>query len=48
MIATILAEMKVLASIDPEFEVQRRVSFIQTQMQASGCKALVVGLILVR
>jgi NAD+ synthase len=44
MIATILAEMKVLASIDPEFEVQRRVSFIQTQMQASGCKALVLGI----
>lgn len=44
MIATILAEMKVLASIDPEFEVQRRVGFIQAQMQASGCKALVLGI----
>ena len=44
MIDTILAEMKVLPSIDPEFEVQRRVSFIQTQMQASGCKVLVLGI----
>ncbi len=44
MIATILAEMKVLASIDPEFEVQRRVTFIQSQMQASGCKTLVLGI----
>ena len=30
--------------IDPEFEIQRRVSFIQNQLLASGCKSLVLGI----
>ena len=41
---TIIAEMRVLPDIDPEFEIQRRVSFIQDQLLASGCKSLVLGI----
>lgn len=44
MIATILAEMKVLPTIDPAQEVKRRVAFIQQQLKASGCTALVLGI----
>ena len=36
--------MRVLPDIDPEFEIQRRVSFIQDQLLASGCKSLVLGI----
>ena len=36
--------MRVLPDIDPEFEIQRRVSFIQNQLLASGCKSLVLGI----
>ena len=39
----ILNEMKVQAGIEPEFEVQRRVAFIQGKLTESGCKALVLG-----
>ena len=41
---TIIDEMRVLPDIDPEFEIQRRVSFIQDQLLASGCKSLVLGI----
>lgn len=41
---TIIDEMRVLPDIDPEFEIQRRVSFIQNQLLASGCKSLVLGI----
>ncbi len=37
-------EMKVLASIDPHFEIQRRVDFIQRKLKDSGCKSLVLGI----
>ena len=44
MIASILAEMKVLPTIDAAHEVQRRVAFIQQQLKASGCTSLVLGI----
>ncbi|MEN8779069.1 MAG: ammonia-dependent NAD(+) synthetase [Glaciecola sp.] len=44
MIATILAEMKVLPTIDVAHEVKRRVAFIQQQLKASGCTSLVLGI----
>ncbi|MBD1558770.1 ammonia-dependent NAD(+) synthetase [Vibrio sp. S9_S30] len=37
-------EMRVLASIDPHFEIQRRVDFIKRKLQESGCKSLVLGI----
>jgi NAD+ synthase len=37
-------EMRVLPSIDPEFEVKRRVDFIKRKLEESGCKALVLGI----
>lgn len=40
----ILQEMRVLPSIDPEFEVQRRVKFIQQQLTHSPCHSLVLGI----
>jgi len=40
----IIDEMRVLPDIDPEFEIQRRVSFIQDQLLTSGCKSLVLGI----
>lgn len=42
--ASILEEMKVLAEIDPQFEIDRRVDFIKRTLQASGAKALVLGI----
>lgn len=42
--ADIIAEMKVLPSIDPEFEKQRRIKFIKSLLQQSGCKSLVLGI----
>lgn len=45
MIASeIIAEMRVLPQIDPDFEVKRRVSFIKQQLLASPCKHLVLGI----
>jgi NAD+ synthase len=41
---TIINEMKVLPEIDPEFEIQRRMSFIQKQLKLSGLKTLVLGI----
>ena len=40
----IINEMRVLPEIDPQFEIQRRVAFIQGQLTASGCKTLVLGI----
>ncbi len=39
----ILSEMKVLESIDPKFEVERRVSFIKRVLNQADCKSLVLG-----
>lgn len=41
---TIIDEMRVLPEIDPDQEIARRVGFIQNQLLASGCKALVLGI----
>ncbi len=40
----IIAEMKVLPSIDPAHEVEKRVAFIKKQLIASGLKTLVLGI----
>lgn len=40
----IIDEMRVLPEIDAQFEIQRRVSFIQHQLEQSGCKTLVLGI----
>jgi NAD+ synthase len=37
-------EMRVLPSIDPKFEIARRIAFIKKTLLASGCKALVLGI----
>ncbi|MDB1126166.1 ammonia-dependent NAD(+) synthetase [Vibrio algarum] len=37
-------EMRVLPSIDPQFEINRRVEFIKTKLTESGCKSLVLGI----
>lgn len=37
-------EMRVLPSIDPHFEITRRVDFIKRKLTDSGCKALVLGI----
>ncbi len=37
-------EMRVLPSIDPHFEITRRVDFIKRKLAESGCKALVLGI----
>lgn len=41
---TICEQMKVLATIDPEFEVTRRIDFIKKQLIASNTTALVLGI----
>lgn len=40
----ILAEMKVLPEIDPEFEVKRRIDFIKGRLKQAGLKTLVLGI----
>lgn len=40
----IIAEMKVQPEIDPAFEIERRVAFIQRTLVASGGKHLVLGI----
>ncbi|MGY5451377.1 ammonia-dependent NAD(+) synthetase [Agarivorans sp. MS3-6] len=40
----ILAEMKVLPEIDPEYEVARRIDFIKARLQQAGLKTLVLGI----
>ena len=37
-------EMKVIPNIDPAFEVERRVTFIQSKLTESGCTTLVLGI----
>ncbi len=37
-------EMRVLPSIDPVYEIERRVTFIKNKLAESGCKALVLGI----
>lgn len=44
MKAQILAEMRVQAEIDVEFEIKRRIEFIQSCLTQSGCKSLVLGI----
>ena len=36
--------MRVLPSIDPHFEITRRVDFIKRKLQEAGCKSLVLGI----
>jgi NAD+ synthase len=36
--------MRVLPSIDPQFEIERRVAFIKSKLQQSGCKSIVLGI----
>lgn len=40
----VIKEMKVLPSIDTDFEVMRRVNFIKSQLKASGMNSLVLGI----
>ena len=40
----IIDEMRVLPSIDPKSEINRRVNFIKQQINTSGCKSLVLGI----
>lgn len=42
--ADIIREMRVLSEIDPQFEIDRRTTFIKNQLLASGCKTLVLGI----
>lgn len=37
-------EMRVLPSIDSRFEIERRVAFIKSKLQQSGCKSIVLGI----
>ncbi|RCS70286.1 ammonia-dependent NAD(+) synthetase [Vibrio casei] len=37
-------EMQVLPTIDPLFEISRRVSFIKKKLNESGCKSLILGI----
>ena len=40
----IIAEMKTIPNIDVEYEIRRRVDFIQHQLHVSGLKTLVLGI----
>ncbi|GAB3521428.1 ammonia-dependent NAD(+) synthetase [Photobacterium alginatilyticum] len=40
----IRAEMRVLPEIDVDFEIQRRVGFIQHKLKQANCKSLVLGI----
>lgn len=42
--AEIVAEMKVLPEIEPEFEISRRVGFIKSTLQKSAAKTLILGI----
>lgn len=42
--AHIIAEMRVLPKIDPQFEIKRRVDFIKSQLVKSGLNYLVLGI----
>ncbi|MDF2178215.1 ammonia-dependent NAD(+) synthetase [Aliiglaciecola sp. CAU 1673] len=43
-VKAIIAEMRVLPSIDPEFEIARRVNFIKSHVRQSGLDTLVLGI----
>ncbi|MCU7835745.1 MAG: ammonia-dependent NAD(+) synthetase [gamma proteobacterium symbiont of Taylorina sp.] len=43
-VQTIINEMKVLPEIEPHFEIQRRITFIQNQLQQSGLRNLILGI----
>jgi NAD+ synthase len=40
----ILREMKVLKAIEPEFEIQRRVTFIKAKLTEAHCQTVVLGI----
>jgi len=40
----ILQEMRVLASINEEMEIQRRIEFIKNKVQQAGCQTLILGI----
>ncbi len=40
----IIAAMKVLPEIDPDYEIKRRIAFIKNHLQQSGLKSLVLGI----
>jgi len=40
----IIDEMRVIPVIDPNFDISRRVEFIQNQLINSGAKTLVLGI----
>lgn len=40
----ILQEMRVLASINEEMEIQRRIEFIKNKLQQAGCQTLILGI----
>jgi len=42
--AAIIEEMRVQPTIDPAFEIERRVDFIKHQLKSSGCKYLILGI----
>lgn len=42
--AQIIAEMRVLPQIEPNFEIRRRIDFIKQQLTNSGMKTLVLGI----
>lgn len=42
--AQILAEMRVLANIEPDFEIERRVAFIKTMLVSANLRTLVLGI----
>ncbi|MEP1445471.1 MAG: ammonia-dependent NAD(+) synthetase [Paraglaciecola sp.] len=42
--STVIEQMRVLPEIDVNYEVERRISFIKSQLISSGCKALVLGI----
>jgi NAD+ synthase len=42
--AQIIAEMRVLPQIDPQYEIRRRVDFIKQRLTDSGMKTLVLGI----
>ena len=41
---TIIREMKVLPEIDPQLEINRRITFIQSQLKQSALKNLILGI----
>ena len=41
--STVIEQMRVLPIIDVNYEVERRVNFIKSQLIGSGCKSLVLG-----